>query len=80
MRRSVGRTGVCWDNAAAVTFFAMLKNELYYRYVFATKARARFAVAEFIEVFYNRKCMQSLICYRTPAQALHLYHNAADAA
>ena len=80
VRRSMGRTGVCWDNAAAETFFATLKNEMYYRYVFVTKARARFAVAEFIEVFYNRKRMQSSIGYRTPAQALNDYRSAALAA
>jgi transposase InsO family protein len=27
MRRSVGRTGVCWDNAMAESFFGALKNE-----------------------------------------------------
>src|SRR5699024_9440873 len=32
---------------------ATLKNEMYHRYRFATRARARFAVAEYIEVFYN---------------------------
>jgi putative transposase len=78
--RSMGRTGVCWDNAVAESFFATLKNEMYYRYVFATKARARFAVAEFIEVFYNRKRMHSAIGYRTPAQALADYLTAAQAA
>ncbi len=51
----MGRTGVCWDNAAAESFFATLKNEMYYRYRFLTRSRARFAVAEYIEVFYNRK-------------------------
>ncbi len=49
IRRSVGRTGVCWDNAAAESFFATLKNEMYYRQSFSTRARARFAVAEYIE-------------------------------
>ncbi len=28
LRRSVGRTGVCWDNAMAASFFGVLKNEL----------------------------------------------------
>ena len=80
VRRSMGRTGVCWDNAAAETFFATLKNEMYYRQAFATKARARFAVAEYIEVFYNRKRMHTSIGYRTPAQALNDYRTAAQAA
>ena len=67
--QSMGRTGVCWDNAAAETFFATLKNEMYHQQVFATRARARFAVAEYIEVFYNRRRRHSSIGYRTPAQA-----------
>ena len=76
----MGRTGVCWDNAAAETFFATLKNEMCYRQSFATKARAQFAVAEYIEVFYNRKRMHSSIGYRTPAKALNDYRTAAQAA
>ena len=31
VRTSLGRTGVCWDNAAAESFFASLKNEMYHR-------------------------------------------------
>lgn len=42
---------MCWDNAAAESFFAALKNEMYYRQAFPTRARARFAVAGYIEVF-----------------------------
>ena len=79
-RRSMGKTGVCWDNSVAESFFATLKNEMYYRFSFATRARARFAVAEYIEVFYNRKRMHSTIDYRTPAQALNDYRGAAAAA
>jgi transposase InsO family protein len=68
VRTSVGRTGVCWDNAAAESFFASLKNEMYYRETFPTRARARFAVADYIEVFYNRKRLHSSLGYRTPAE------------
>jgi transposase InsO family protein len=35
IRRRRGRTGVCWYNAAAESFFATLKNEMYYRHTFA---------------------------------------------
>ena len=80
IRRSLGRTGVCWDNAAAESFFAALKNEMYYRQSFATRARARFAVAEYIEIFYNRKRLQSTLGYRTPFEALTDYRTAATAA
>lgn len=64
----MGRTGVYWDNAAAELFFASLKNEMYYHRVFETRKRGRFAVAEYIEVFYNRKRLHSTLGYRTPAQ------------
>jgi Integrase core domain len=71
--RSVGRTGVCWDNAAAESFFATLKNEMYHRQRFDTHARARFAIAEYIEIYYNRKRMHSTLGYRTPHQTLTDY-------
>lgn len=67
--RSMGRTGVCFDNAAAESWFATLKNEMYHRHWFPTHARARHAVAEYIEVFYNRKRHHSTLGYRTPWQA-----------
>jgi putative transposase len=71
VRPSVGRTGVCWDNAAAESFFATLKNEMYHRHHFDTRARARFAVAEYIEIFYNRTRLHSTLGYRTPAEVLN---------
>jgi putative transposase len=77
---SVGRTGVCWDNAVAESFFASLKNEMYYRTAFATRARARFAVADYIEVFYNRRRLHSTLGYRTPFEALSDHHTTATAA
>jgi transposase InsO family protein len=70
IRNSTGRTGVCWDNAAAESFFGALKNEMYYRQAFPDRARARFAVADYIEVFYNRKRLHSALGYRTPSEAL----------
>jgi len=80
VRPSTGRTGVCWDNAAAESFFAALKNEMYYRHTFGTGARARIAVAEYIEVFYNRIRLHSTLGYRTPFEALTDYQDAAAAA
>lgn len=80
VRASVGRTGICYDNAAAESFFAALKNEMYYRQSFPTRARARFAVADYIEVFYNRKRLHSTLGYRTPAEALTDHQTAATAA
>jgi putative transposase len=80
VRTSVGRTGVCWDNAAAESFFAALKNEMYYRQNWPTRARARFAVAEYIEVYYNRRRLHSTLGYRTPFEALTHHGQTATAA
>ena len=73
MRSSMGRRGQCWDNALAESFFASLKNELVYRTVFASQDRARRAVAEYIEVFYNRIRLHSRLGYKTPAEVAHSF-------
>ena len=70
---SMGRTGVCWDNALAESFFASLKKELVHRTVFSTRKKARDAVAEYIEVFYNRRRLHSGLGYRTPLEAYEQY-------
>jgi putative transposase len=80
VRTSVGRTGVCWDNAVAESFFSALKNEMFHHHVFTTRARARFAVADYIEVFYNRQRLHSSLGYRTPAEPLTEFRTAATAA
>ena len=53
--RSMGRTGVCWDNAMAESFFATLKTEFYYRRVWPTMKRAKLEVGAWIEGRYNRR-------------------------
>lgn len=73
MKSSMGRRGQCWDNALAESFFAALKNELVYRTAFPTQKHARRAIAEYIEVFYNRVRIHSGIGYQTPAEAAHGY-------
>lgn len=66
--RSMGRTGVCWDNAMAESFFATLKTEFYYRRVWPTKAGAAQAVGAWIEDRYNRRRRHSSIGQISPAQ------------
>lgn len=74
MRGSMGRTGVCWDNAMAESFFAMLKNEHVYRTVFPTKKKAIESIASWIEIRYNRKRLHSGLGYRTPFEAHNAYN------
>jgi putative transposase len=71
---------VRWDNATAESFFGALKTEMYYRQAFPGRARARSAIADYTEVFYNRKRLHSALGYRTPAEALSDYQAAATAA
>ncbi|WP_099055767.1 IS3 family transposase [Streptomyces noursei] len=68
LRASVGRTGVCWDNAMAESFFGALKNELVHRTTFPTLAHAHRAIVRYIEMFYNRKRLHSGLGYKTPAE------------
>lgn len=73
MRGSMGRTGVCWDNALAESFFATLKNELVYRTVYPTHQKAVESITRWIELWYNQKRRHSSIGYRTPRQAHDAY-------
>jgi len=66
--RSMGRTGVCWDNAMAESFFATLKTEFYYRRVWPTKAGAARAVGAWIEDRYNRRRRHSALGQISPVR------------
>ena len=63
---SVGRTGVCWDNAWAESFNATLKNERVYQMVYPTRSKAIRDIASWIELEYNQKRLHSALGYRTP--------------
>ena len=74
--QSVGRTGVCWDNAPAESFFATLKKELVNRTTFRTHTEARIAIRHWIESWYNRRRLSSVIGYQTPTEwENHYRHN-----
>ncbi len=66
--QSLSRVGQCWDNAVAESFFATLKLELIYCNVWPTRAAARRAIKEFIEIFYNYQRLHSAIGYQSPAR------------
>jgi putative transposase len=63
---SMGSTGDCYDNAAAESFFATLKAELLHRRPWPTRAEARLAIFEYVEVWYNRRRLHSTLGYRSP--------------
>ncbi|WP_454320801.1 integrase core domain-containing protein [Streptomyces phaeoluteigriseus] len=56
MHLSVGRTGQCWDNALAESFFATIKRELLDATSRPSRAAARNAIFDFIEGWYNLVC------------------------
>ena len=75
MRQSLGRTGCCYDNALAESFFAALKNERVHRTVYPTRSKAKQDIAHYIEIFYNRQRLHSALGYRTPHEVRSEYSN-----
>jgi transposase InsO family protein len=70
MRQSVGRTGICYDNALAESFFGALKTERVHRTQYPTREHARRDIARYIEFHYNTKRLHSALGYKTP-QEIH---------
>jgi transposase InsO family protein len=68
MAASMSRTGNCWDNAVAESFFGTLKTELTDRARYATHAAAHAAIGEYIENFYNLQRRQSHVGYVSPIE------------
>ena len=69
IRQSMSRRGNCLDNAPMESFFASLKKERVHQTRFRTRAEARAAVFEYVEIFYNRQRLHSALGYRTPVEA-----------
>ncbi|WP_425588753.1 integrase core domain-containing protein [Streptomyces thinghirensis] len=65
---SVGRTGQCWDNALAESFFATIKRELLGSVSWPGRAAARTAIFDFTEGWYNLHRLHSSLGYRSPAE------------
>ena len=64
---SHGRTGQCWDNALAESFFGSIKGELIDLQPWVTRAAARRAVTEYIG-WYNGARLHSSLGYLSPAE------------
>jgi transposase InsO family protein len=73
IRQSAGRTGICYDNAMAESFFAALKNERVHRTQYPTREHARRDVVKYIEFWYNSRRRHSGLQYRTPQQVHNEY-------
>jgi putative transposase len=80
LARSVGRTGVCWDNAAAESFWATLKVEFYDRYLWPTKTVAKLSVGDWIERVYNRRRRHSALGMISPVEYEGRFNQTAQAA
>jgi transposase InsO family protein len=66
VQQSMGKTGVCWDNALAESFFATYKLELIEPASWPTRARARAATVHWLEAVYNRQRRHSAIDMLSP--------------
>ena len=63
---SMSRKGNCYDNAFVESFWSSLKYETVYHRRFATRAEAKTALFDYIEVFYNRRRLHSSLGYVSP--------------
>jgi putative transposase len=67
LRRSMGRTGSCLDNAVAESWFATLKVELVDRCHYRTRAEARASIFRWI-AWYNVHRLHSTNNYLPPLE------------
>ena len=65
---SMSRSGNCYDNAFAESFFHTLKVELVHRTQFKTRREAEVAISEYIETWYNRRRLHSGLGYQAPIE------------
>jgi len=80
VRLSVGRTGVCWDNAQQESFWSTLKTEFYQRHRFPTRAEAIHAVSTWIDTVYNQRRRHSALGQIPPVAFERRITTAADQA
>ena len=68
IRRSLGRTGICFDNAVAESFFATYKKELIHTRPWPTLKTLKKETFNWIETYYNTTRRHSTLEYLTPAE------------
>lgn len=76
--QSMGATGVCWDNAAAESFFGTLKREHANRRRWNTRAEARRDLIRWIEGWYNQRRLHSTIDYNSPVEYEAMFNRHGD--
>ena len=64
----MSRPANCTDNAVVESFFSSLKNELTLHERYLSRAQARTAVFDYIEMFYNRERQHSYLGYLSPVE------------
>ena len=80
MRQSMSRTGDCWDNAVAESFFATLEHDLLVQTVLHSHREANIALTHFLEHWYNAERQHSTLGYVSPQQYEHQLRQMARAA
>ncbi len=80
IRRSLGRTGICYDNAVSESFFATYKKELIHTRPWPDLKRLREESVDWIENYYNTARRHSTLEYLTPAEYEIGYRNINDLA
>jgi len=65
---SMSRTGDCWDNAVAESFFATIKAELIQSTPYDTRGGATESIGEYIDNFYNPQRRHSYLGYVSPIE------------
>ncbi|MFC1420214.1 IS3 family transposase [Streptacidiphilus cavernicola] len=63
---SAGKTGICFDNAAAESFNATLKKELIHLHVWTSIKQVKSAIFEYAETYHNRARIQRELGYLSP--------------
>jgi transposase InsO family protein len=66
IRQSMGRTGSCFDNPAAESFFSTLEHEVLSRHHFKTREEARQTIVKWVVDFYNQRRRHSLCGMQSP--------------
>ena len=76
---SMSGVGNCYDNAKAEAFFSTLKTECFpVNNVFRSKAEARSAIFEYIEIYYNNQRFHSALDYQSPRRYESAYQQAKE--